>query len=1478
MNLTTPCIGRLQISPSPRRPLTPSFRLSALALLLAASLPLLPAAAQEDAEERSPYLPGLVARYTSDEVMATRVDESIAFDWGEAAPDPRLPPGNFQTVWTGRLWTQVAGHHRLAAFVGGGKCRVKLGESEILVGDAEEPRWISSEPIELQFDRHPLTVQFNKSAASAQLKLYWSGPGFGLEPIPTRFLMHDRDSTVSPAFERGQRLAAALRCGACHRKVADREELHAPALEKLAGNLHPAWLVDWLSPEAGASEATIARRMPHFGLTPPEAANLTSWLLRPVEGRAPDSAPPAKEQKDATKPKGGSDKAKGSSSKPSAQEGQRLFVTRGCLACHQRGELGESGLFGGGDLTKIAAKRPPEFFARWLADPANFNRHHRMPVFDLSSGERSSLSLFLAEGIAAEEATGPRDDLGDPAAGKRLALRLRCGSCHALPGDAVSNSPRLPTLSAESRWAQSCAGQADPKSLRPGYRLAAVDQEALKTYYSAADRASPGALQARGRDLLVELNCLACHAREGIDRVTNSLPATLQEKLAAVVAIHDELGKQVPAMTPPALNSVGDKLHDAALADAILRKGPPHRPYLLVQMPKFTLTSDQLAALTAYFTATDRIPSGASFQPASDRRTELHSVSDGLKIRPTQLAAAGPRLVTTDGFGCTSCHQVGSVLPDKAPLNARGPSLSLLDKRIRRAWFDRWCANPARIVPRMEMPSVQIPVRGVLNDNVRDQLAAVWHILNTPGFEPPEPDPVRVLRLSGVPERKEQPIVLHDVIKAGDKTYLFPLVIGLPNRHNILFDLETNRLAAWWLGDTARQRTKGKSWYWEAGGESIFAPGYSDSELSLDIDGKEHLPHRSSQFAGTVDYINRSRTEALIFGRNLEFEVSTREAGAQRVTVRVIEVIRRLDSQAGVFTGFARQVGITGVPPGARARLRIVSEELFHKCTFDEKSKTLVLPGANGIRIRLDAPEAYEWTNDGSFSLKSSAKLDSFPSEKISLEYRTSIPVDRYAVEFAPPGPLISAPVQIAPGFAAQRLPLVDDIMPSALAWKPDGRLVFSTLKGQVFVASDSDEDTLQDKLRLLEDGLATPYGLLADEDHVDVLVKSGLLHLVGIDQSSVADRQFLIASGWGVTDDYHDWAVGLVPGNNGEYYIGLPCQQDQRSEAAAKHRGQLLKLVPRKATAENPRLFDIEVVSSGHRFPMGFARNREGELFVTDNQGNYNPFNELNHVRPGAHFGFINAVEKERGFKPPRLDKPAIDIPHPWTRSVNGICFLDTPKALREKTGKDAFGPLEGHLVGCEYDTRQLIRMTLQKVGDTYQGAAYPLSIAPENVEDGLLGPIVCAVSPRGELYVGNIRDSGWGAGNNVGDVVQIKIEPEKLPCGIAEVRATKDGFTLDFFRPVDRAKAADPANYLLASYRRESTPAYGGPNLDRRIEKIDSIEISPDAKRVTLRLASLRAGFLYEFQLKPLVRGKELFHPAEAHYTLNQIPDRTP
>jgi hypothetical protein len=200
-------------------------------------------------------------------------------------------------------------------------------------------------------------------------------------------------------------------------------------------------------------------------------------------------------------------------------------------------------------------------------------------------------------------------------------------------------------------------------------------------------------------------------------------------------------------------------------------------------------------------------------------------------------------------------------------------------------------------------------------------------------------------------------------------------------------------------------------------------------------------------------------------------------------------------------------------------------------------------------------------------------------------------------------------------------------------------------------------------------------------------------------------------------------------------------------------------------------------------------------------------------------------------------------------------------------------FGPFDGHLIGCEFDTRRLIRMSLERVGDTYQGAAYPFSIEPAEGGETFEGPVVCAVAPDGDVYIGNVRDSGWGGGHNTGSIVRLR-PAGKLPLGIAEVRAKRDGFTIDFTRPVDRAAAGQAKHYAISSYRRIATAAYGAADIDRESERIESLEVSPNGLRVTLRLARLRPGFVYEFRLSHLAPASEMFFPAEAHYTLRRVP----
>ncbi len=223
----------------------------------------------------------------------------------------------------------------------------------------------------------------------------------------------------------------------------------------------------------------------------------------------------------------------------------------------------------------------------------------------------------------------------------------------------------------------------------------------------------------------------------------------------------------------------------------------------------------------------------------------------------------------------------------------------------------------------------------------------------------------------------------------------------------------------------------------------------------------------------------------------------------------------------------------------------------------------------------------------------------------------------------------------------------------------------------------------------------------------------------------------------------------------------------------------------------------------------------------------------------------------------------------------MNGICFLETPEnRSRQSVGK-LFGPFEGHLVGCEYDTRRLIRISLQQVGDTIQGAAYPFSYDEPPSGAPFLGPLVSSISPTGDLYIGGIRDSGWGGSNNVGELVRLRPMEGKLPCGIAEVRATSSGFVVEFTNPVDPGRAADVANYALSSYTRISTPAYGGNDTQRRVESIRAAEVAADARSVKLTVGKLRAGFVYEVNLRNLSPDRGEFFPSQAHYTLRVIPD---
>ena len=97
-------------------------------------------------------------------------------------------------------------------------------------------------------------------------------------------------------------------------------------------------------------------------------------------------------------------------------------------------------------------------------------------------------------------------------------------------------------------------------------------------------------------------------------------------------------------------------------------------------------------------------------------------------------------------------------------------------------------------------------------------------------------------------------------------------------------------------------------------------------------------------------------------------------------------------------------------------------------------------------------------------------------------------------------------------------------------------------------------------------------------------------------------------------------------------------------------------------------------------------------------------------------------------------------------------------------------------------------------------------------------------------------------------------------IPPGIAEIRAARGGFTIDFTQPLDHKGADNHKHYSIISYRRIPTPAYGGTDVDEKAGHVKKVKVSDDATRVTLKLDAMRAGHVYELRVEEIAPEGEI------------------
>ncbi|MEN9572325.1 MAG: hypothetical protein RL514_180 [Verrucomicrobiota bacterium] len=394
------------------------------------------------------------------------------------------------------------------------------------------------------------------------------------------------------------------------------------------------------------------------------------------------------------------------------------------------------------------------------------------------------------------------------------------------------------------------------------------------------------------------------------------------------------------------------------------------------------------------------------------------------------------------------------------------------------------------------------------------------------------------------------------------------------------------------------------------------------------------------------------------------------------------------------------------------------------------------------------------------------------------------------------------------------------------------------------------------DRWELFATGLHEPLGLLTGKPgEVFVVQRSELTRIADTDGDGKADLFETLDQNCGVSASQHAYIFGPVRDQEGNLWgaisgIGV--------SGAGKYFGWSFKVTPKG---------EFIPWSKGLRSPNGLCMTPDGDLFITDNQGEWMGTSPLHHVSKDAFHGHPQALKWDANFKgnassAEDLGKirklPAIQFPY-------GTMGQSLAEPVVDTTG-GKFGPFAGQMFVCDESKCIVVRVALEKVDGEWQGACLPFRSGFQG------GNNRAAFAPDGSLYVGQ-TDRGWGSTGGKSFGLQRLAWSGEVPFEIETVKLTADGFDVRFTRLVDQSAAATPANWSLSHYHYLYRAAYGSPQQDITPVKVTSASVSADGRTVRLKLPELRPGKLYELHHTNLraADGTAPLHTS-AYYTLNR------
>ena len=438
-------------------------------------------------------------------------------------------------------------------------------------------------------------------------------------------------------------------------------------------------------------------------------------------------------------------------------------------------------------------------------------------------------------------------------------------------------------------------------------------------------------------------------------------------------------------------------------------------------------------------------------------------------------------------------------------------------------------------------------------------------------------------------------------------------------------------------------------------------------------------------------------------------------------------------------------------------------------------------------------------------------------------------------------------------------------------------RLMVCTRRGEVWTITNP--WSKEPKFLLSLDGLQEPLGLLApDGVSKGIYVgQRGELSRMFEDEPADGriDRVETVCDDWDISGNYHEYTFGPARDVNGDLWITLNRPFGLGPFGEKDWRGWGVRITP-----DGKAHYEV----AGLRSPCGVGASPDGEIFYSDNQGEWCATSKLAAIHPGEFHGHPWGIASCRRPES-RVESPADandQIP-------NGLLMPEAAKRIKnftlpavwfpyDKVGRSAsgfvwdttggkFGPFEGQIfIGDQYSA-EVLRVDLEKIDGQWQGAVFPFRSGCG------CGIVRVAWLPDGSLALGE-TNRGWASRGEHPQGLERLVWTGKTPFEILHMRLIPGGFRLEFTEPVDAATASDPKSYEMISYTYEHHEPYGSAEMDTKPCPITKATVAGDGKSVELAVDGMREVYVHELHARGVrnARGEPLLHEA-AYYTVNRM-----